>query len=103
VKLNVKDRLRLLAILPEQGDLLTLKIVRELREDLSFTEKEHKDWKIKVKGDMITWDDGGDEREYEFGEQANELIKKQLRELDLTKTLKILDLELWEKFIGEEE
>ena len=54
MKLDVGERIRLLGILPEKGNLLTLKIVRELRDDLSFSEKEHKDFKIVAKMDRIT-------------------------------------------------
>ena len=40
--LSVKGRLMLLGILPAEGDLTTIRIVRELREGLSFSETEHK-------------------------------------------------------------
>lgn len=40
-KLNVLERLLLLGLLPETGSLTTIRIVRELRETLSFKEDEH--------------------------------------------------------------
>lgn len=41
MKLNVLERLLLLQLLPESGNLTTITIVRKLRESLSFNEDEH--------------------------------------------------------------
>jgi hypothetical protein len=90
-----------LAILPEQGNLLTLKIVRELREELSFSEDEHKTMNLRVTGDRITWDDSAPEKDVWIGDQAKELIEKRLRELNEKDELTMPDLLLWENFIGE--
>ena len=38
--LGVVERIGLLQILPKQGDFLTLRIIHELRQSLSFTEEE---------------------------------------------------------------
>jgi hypothetical protein len=102
MKLDVSARLRLLAILPEQGNLLTLKIVRELREELSFSEDEHKIMKLVVKEDRITWSDKAGEKDVAIGDQSKELIEKRLRELNEKDELTLPDLDLWEKFIGGE-
>ena len=40
MKLTVYERLALISILPKEGDFVTLKLVRKLRETLSFSEKE---------------------------------------------------------------
>ena len=100
MKFNVSARLRLLGILPEQGNLLTLKIVRELREALSFSEKEHKDMNIVFKDDRITWSDKAKDKTIKFGDQGKELVEKRLRELNDKDELTLPDLDLWEKFIG---
>lgn len=42
MKLTVPERLVLVNILPPEGDYTTLKLVRKLRESLSFSEEEHK-------------------------------------------------------------
>jgi len=41
VKLNVQERLTMLNGLPAEGDIISLKSVRLLREKLSFTDEEH--------------------------------------------------------------
>jgi len=40
VKLTVIERIVLQNILPQEGDFITLKLIRKLREALSFSEKE---------------------------------------------------------------
>ena len=47
MELTSMERLKLVEILPPQGDILTLKIVRKLRETLSFTEEELKSMGVR--------------------------------------------------------
>lgn len=42
MKLTIPERLVLVNILPVESDYTTLKLVRKLRESLSFSEEEHK-------------------------------------------------------------
>jgi hypothetical protein len=100
VKLDIGSRIRLLGILPEKGNLLTLKIVRTLRDDLSFSEKEHKDFGIVVKDDRITWSDKAKPKDITFGDEAKKVVEKSLKELNEKDELTVPDLALWEKFIG---
>ena len=47
MKLGVKERIVLGSILPSEADFITLKIVRGLRESLSFTDEELQILKIQ--------------------------------------------------------
>ena len=40
MELTLEERMNLIKILPPQGDIMTLKIVRKLRETVSFSEEE---------------------------------------------------------------
>ena len=46
--LSVLERLKLLEVLPQAGDISTIKIVREVREALTFTEGEHTEFGIET-------------------------------------------------------
>lgn len=48
MELSVLERLKLLECLPREGDYTTIKIVRELREALSFKENEHIEFGIET-------------------------------------------------------
>jgi len=48
VRLTVFERLMLQSILPQEGDFVTLKLVRKLRETLAFDEREIKEIDFKT-------------------------------------------------------
>jgi len=51
MELTIAERFVLLNMLPQQGDITTVKIVRRLREALSFSEQEHVDYEIHTEPD----------------------------------------------------
>jgi len=75
MKLHVRDRLLLLQMLPAEGDLTMIRIVRKLREALSFTEIEHAEFQLTLKGNNYTWNPANDVgAEIEIGAKAKEII-----------------------------
>ena len=108
MKLNIHERLVALNILPKEGNFVTLKIMRKLRENLSFNEEEiMKNEMIidKVNGN-VSWknfDNDGKpilyEKEIEMGEKTSELIVEALKNLDKEKKLSEMHFSLWEKFV----
>ena len=106
MKLTVKERVILLSVLPGEGDFLSLKLVRKLREDLSFSEEETKMFEMKhdkAKG-QISWDPNctGVEKEVEIGLKTYEIIKEALEALNRQKKLQDGMIELYEKFVEQQ-
>ncbi len=105
MKLNVIERIHLLGILPAEGDFTTLRILRDLRAALSFTEQEHKDLGITViprpDGQQnITWNQAADTgKEIEIGPRARTIIEATLDGLEKGKRLPATHLELYERFM----
>ena len=102
--LNTFERLILLNILPREGDFTALKIVRKMREDLSFSEQEHKDLCIQVdsKTGNVKWQTEADKDvEISIGEKATDIIVSVLKKLNAEKKLTEQHFTLYEKFIGE--
>jgi hypothetical protein len=100
--LDVLERLVLLSILPKEGDFTTLKIVRKLREDLSFTEEEHAVLKFEdvENGGGVKWNyTAEDSKEIQIGEKASDVISKVLEKLSSDKKLGEHHLSLYEKFV----
>ena len=104
MELSVRDRLVLLSIIPAQGDYLTLKIVRKLRESLSFSEEEHAAFKfVNGEDNMVTWDDSTPQiKEIELTTKAQTIVSEALAELNRTKKLKDEHFDLYEKFVKED-
>ena len=83
MKLNVMERMALLNILPPEGSITVMKLLRVLREDLSFNEKEHAALQFKQENDMIQWKQDADVvKDVKIGEIMTELIKKELKKLN---------------------
>lgn len=118
MRLTVFERPALLGILPPEGDLTTLRIVRQMKEQLSFSEEEHKALDFRQEGERLFWrhkaqeDDLPDlqERvralnegvEIALGPKAREIVRQRLEELSTQKKLRETHLSLCDKFELEE-
>ena len=104
MKLNVKERINLMQILPAEGNFVTFKILADLRAELSFSEKEIKDFKIvqhlNEQGQgRITWDDKKEkEKEVFFGPQALIIVKAALQNVDKVGKVTADNVSLFDKF-----
>ena len=100
--LSVLERVTLLGILPEQGDFATLKIVRKLREALSFSEEELRVLELKQEGQQIRWKAEADPmKDVPIGEKATDIVVSSLKGLNEQKKLTAQHLDLYEKFMGD--
>ena len=102
MKLTVIERILLLGILPGEGNFVTLKIVRQLRENLSFSEAEIAALGVHQEGERITWNAAAEEpggSEIAIGEKATDIVVEALRKLDREGKLTEQLLSVWEKFI----
>lgn len=101
MKLTVGERFAILGVLPESGDFLTLKVMRRLRESLSFEEEEMKHYGFEEKDDRLYWDEdkAGETKDFEFTEKQTELIVTALKKLDSQKKLTEEHFSVYEKFV----
>jgi len=102
IELTIMERIVLLSILPKEGDFTTLKLVRKLREDLSFDEREHKALSFEQVGDQVRWD--ADKavqfvKRFTFGDKQLQIISNALKKLDEQKKLQNEHFTLYEKFV----
>ena len=102
MKLTVLERMTLLGVLPLKGYYDTMKIVEDMRMELSLDEAEHKKLKVVQKGDTIQWDDkldNKDPKDVPIGEKATDIVVGALKELDKEKKIEARHMSLFEKFI----
>ena len=90
----------LLNILPEKGNLTTIRIVRRLREELSFSEEEHAQAEMKNLDDgLLAWKEGVvPDKTLEIGPQAAGVIRDALEKLDKADELTTEHLALCDEF-----
>lgn len=100
MELTVKDRLVLLQILAQMEVGLTeLRIVRELKESLSFTEEEHKALNLRTEGQGVAWNGQVDLlKDVPIGDVARRLIVRRFKELDRQRKLTDQLLDTLDKF-----
>ena len=101
MKLHVIERIKLMQILPfpKEGSRMTFKIIDDLQKELSFSEKEYKDFKIienKTTG-QISWKNSI-EKEIEIGPIASDIICNTLSMVDKAGKFDIYYFELSKKF-----
>jgi len=101
MRLTVMERLLLLNALPTTGNLTTVKIIRELRESLSFSEGEHKSLNFRdAENGNIQWD-GGVDKVIEIEGKALEIARKALTQLEEQEKLNVGHISLYEKILGD--
>jgi len=106
MKLNLSERFSLLNILPQEGNFVTLKIIRDLTSGLAPNDKEFKEFDIKqrpganIQETETTWNLAGNvEKGIEIGEKSTDIIVAALTKLDETEKLEPRYLSLYEKFV----
>jgi hypothetical protein len=102
--LNVKERLLLGGILPNQGDFTTLKIITKLQHELSFSEEEHKllQFKSIPETSSINWNSDAEkdvQKDIPIGEKAMDIIQEALKKLNNEKKLPMSLMDIYEKFV----
>lgn len=107
MKLTIAERIILGSILPSEGNFITLKIVRQLREALSFSEEEISKLKFEQDGNMVKWDTVAEAEigvvDIPIGEKAMSIIVDRLLELDKQGRLTEPMVGVFERFVGSSE
>lgn len=108
MNLTVLERLIAIGLLPSNGKYTTLKLMRELREKLSFTEEELEKYNFRD-GDednledpkRTYWnEDVEQETDIELTMNEHKMIADALSELDTHRTLTEEHFTLYEKFVA---
>lgn len=101
MQLSVKERLLLLTCLPAESDILTLRILRELKTILGFNGDEFKEYGFKQEGGNISWNpEVLQDKDIPIGEKAADIIVEALKTLNAKKALTEAHIPLWEKFVA---
>lgn len=107
MELTIAERFVLLNMLPQQGDITTVKIVRQLREALSFSEQEHVDYEIHTEPDgngraIFRWNPSksGAVKDVEIVGVGRKLVVEALQRMEQEKSLTESHVTLWDKFMS---
>ena len=100
MKLSVHDRLLLSVMLPTEGNVTDLRILRDLRDALGFTEEEVAAYGMVEDGNGVTWQKAAEEiKEVCVGPRAGLIIRERLEALNRSGKLTMEHLPLYERFV----
>uniref|UniRef100_A0A6M3K8Y7 Uncharacterized protein n=1 Tax=viral metagenome TaxID=1070528 RepID=A0A6M3K8Y7_9ZZZZ len=99
MELGIRERIMLLGILPQEGKVITLKIVKQLRDDLGFSEDEIKDNEMVEADGSVKWLENGYLKEVPVGEKATDVIADAFKKLDGDGKMQIQFLDVYDKFV----
>ena len=101
-ELGLLERFQLLTILPTEGDIVTVRIVADLRRELAVTEEEIVRYGVVQTGEQLKWNTEVDNsKSVSMGPRAMALIAQVLRGMSDKKKLTIDYLPLYERFANE--
>ena len=109
MKLSVIERVVLSNILPKEGSFANLRLLRIVREELSFNEEENKLLGFRQEGNQLMWNskivkgkqvDIVEDRDFRIGDVVTKLIKDELGSLNSQAKLTEQHFSLYEKFVA---
>jgi hypothetical protein len=98
-QLNVGERMIILSVLPKEGSIITIKLIRDLISRLGLSAEEFVEFGIKQDGSSLKFNEKGQKRlDFELHDAEIELIRKSLKELDSKGKLIAEMIPIWDMF-----
>lgn len=102
MKMTVNERIVAMRLLPEKGNVITLKVIMEAHDALGFSAADHKKFGIKTEqvegGVQTTWDPKKDKpTEIKLSEPALEILREAIDKINGDEELTMQQLTLFEK------
>ncbi len=101
MKLTILERLMLNSVLPQESNILTLKIVRDLKYATAFSEEELEEHDINLGKERVDWKPESMEyvKDISIGNQAMKIIVESLEKLNSEEKLTADFITLYDKFM----
>ena len=96
--LTVLERIGAMGIIPQTGDVIFLRLRKDLIKKLSFNEDEMEAINLRIEGDKYRWDSEV-EVDFDFSEAEFGILKEELLSRNKLRTLTEDHLTLYEKIV----
>ena len=85
------DRLLLLNVCPKEGNIVNMRTVKKMLDDIGFSDEEQRDWKIITRPNgQVTWDNKvAKDKEVSFSDVAVTILKSEIKKLDEQKKISV--------------
>ena len=103
VELTIAQRAILMQIIPQEGDFLTFKIIKDMKSQIGFSEEDLQKFEIKQVDKIMTWNREKEEtKTVSLGEKGIEIIITALHKLNDEKKINDTNFDLYQQFVKEE-
>lgn len=107
MKLSINERFNLRSILPIEGNMISMRIIRDLQRDLALSEKEITEYEVKLKvlpdgSQGIVWNAEkvkDKNKEIPVGENAWGIVVAELKKRDEMKHINLGLIDVYERFV----
>ena len=100
MKLSVHERMLIGQLLPTEGNIITHRVVNELKTALFLSEEENQQVTMTQTGDQLHWDATKDPmKDVPVSEAALGIVCKALKEMEEAEKLPATHVSLFEKFV----
>jgi hypothetical protein len=100
INLNIEERIHFPEILPGNGRLIEMEVVKNLTSRVRFSAKEIEEYELRdLKDGRVVWDEPkAKERQFQFEDSEILIIQKGIKTLDAQGRVTIFNLDLAKKF-----
>ena len=92
--------LLILNIMPKEGNIVTIRLLKVLIGKIGLSDTEIKDWKVQTKeNNQVIWDNTKEtEKDILIGDSGKKIISDSLEKLNKDSKLTLEQLDLYDKF-----
>lgn len=103
MNLSIKDRLMLNAILPVEGGIITMLVVKQIQKSIAIMPEEVKEFNIQEKNGNLTFSEKGltEKKSITFDDSEIEVIRTQLRKMDSEQKITLDHIDVYQMFMSE--
>src|SRR3990167_4316571 len=102
--LKIAERIMLYSLLPKTGDVVSLRTIRDLQHELSFSDAERTAINLEIKPNgLVSWKlEAEFEKDVLFSDFAINIVCEALTQADKRKSLGIEFLDVYDRFMQEQ-
>jgi len=101
MELTIAERVHLYDMLPDEGNVTTIRAISEAQSTIGLSPEELEQWSVTNENGKVRWDSGCDTNtEIEVSSVITDIAIEELNRLNDEDKLTVGQLSLWDKFVS---
>lgn len=97
MELNIKERLAMTTLLPQEGNMITLVLAKDIKNKIELTQELIKEVNFRVQGTSYVWDADKKVPDVEFTKEEIKLLQDRIELLEKEEKLQLENINLYVK------